>query len=955
MLILKEPIKLNSLSPLVSLSDGFFERMDANYKQLQATYSAEDLFHLLNQPPEILLEEGQMTTLVTQNHNQMNQEVRLEMIHNLFNRLMLSDGFDFTYRDTVFVQNMLEKLGVRNVSEFMQQIHELQEDTKNIKQLLNIYKSNTEPLSMIIQTVKSMEGKEEKETYKEEKNTFPIYWIHNEIFKRLQTGNVYHITAAFQKGGRSCQNSIHSREIEMAGHVHLSEALRLQGMENRVLLKENPLLWHRVNIYEEGLGEGSYEKEEIVRELAQAVLLNLSANIYETGLARQRTERKVWYQFQGDFHQILEDTLNRFSAYHFQGFRTVRRQSGNQYQKNVNTLRREEITQLNKILELYTKTEHENETYGGVKDRENVTFTWKEQNTEYETGHENVTETLENIRQTLLEEARESRKVLESRTEEIKLLEKRTEESHAVREELRETAEKKEERIHHVTGNEELQILQEINRTNETLEHNRELFEREREQERRLSEEVRLLNEQNRRRMEETELTEEVLQKITPVQINKERTRKETLMLLEHPELLETYIKEETEERIDEVQRQHPGLSENLAVSIEKTEQLYQELTKELEKTAHMNYEEAPSSWKLQEETREKVHEKLETFLTHLQTEKKTEEVRSISRLQEALSGKKPKGAEAGSTEAVSKRLTLLQSSLREIETKLGTSGTEQTKTRDFIREEVEPRNTYIKVLQQMEQIIKNYPVQEHSIMSSGENVREQQTLLLETLHTSEQQTQKETEKWTVKAEQTMLLQKEVRALERSIAEAKRSIGGNPVLPKKRVKGAVYPKEMQKMVLSYLDTVSRESKEEVIQKELVHIQKEELQNTVEQIKRQEQSYVLRHVQHKTSAAGRSVRLYHKEPDVFTIEAAENIVSPATVSSRMEEVNEQTHTQRIVTKQQVNTRVDQLVRKNSEHIHEMINRGVQRQLNTISEQVYHKLEKKLSSDRKRRGY
>ena len=72
MLILKEPIKLRSLFPMVPLTDGFFERIDANYKQLQAKYNTEELFYLLNQSPESYSEDDGMTTIVTQNRNERN-------------------------------------------------------------------------------------------------------------------------------------------------------------------------------------------------------------------------------------------------------------------------------------------------------------------------------------------------------------------------------------------------------------------------------------------------------------------------------------------------------------------------------------------------------------------------------------------------------------------------------------------------------------------------------------------------------------------------------------------------------------------------------------------------------------------------------------------------------------------------------------------------------------------
>lgn len=64
---------------------------------------------------------------------------------------------------------------------------------------------------------------------------------------------------------------------------------------------------------------------------------------------------------------------------------------------------------------------------------------------------------------------------------------------------------------------------------------------------------------------------------------------------------------------------------------------------------------------------------------------------------------------------------------------------------------------------------------------------------------------------------------------------------------------------------------------------------------------------------------------------------------------------------IVNKEQVQvTRIEnreekQMIQKNMQDITEMINQGVKRQIGTISDQVYHRLEKKLSNEKKRRGF
>lgn len=767
MLILKEPIKLRSLLPMVPLTDGFFERIDANYKQLQARYNTEELFYLLNQSPESYRENDGMTTIVTQNRNERNQEVRLEMVYNLFNRLMMSDSSEFTYQDTVFVHNMLEKLGVRNVSEFMKQLYEIQQDTKNTKELLNIYRNHTETLRKMIESVNMQEEKEGKKD-NTDNHTFPVYWMHNEIFKRLQTGNVYHTVAAFQKDKVHYQSSIDTGEIEMAGQIHTSEALELQSLENKILMSENTLLEHRVNIYEEGTEEGSGEKEQIIHELAQAVLLNIAGNLYQSGSERRVPGKNLWYRLEGEFHQILEDTLNRFSKYHFHDIREVRHSNLNLYQHKVNELRKEKILKLHNILEVSEKKDIKN-----IASEENFVNIESLKASVYLSDEENM----------------ENRKAVER-----KFLE-----------ETLETERQREERIQRITADEELQILNEINRTNRSLEHHAESLEKNREQEKRLIEELRLLNEKNRRKLEETEKKEDVYQKTLPVQIDKKRTRQETLLLLSHPELFEEYTEETT-----------------------------------------------------------------------------------VS-------------------------LPVIESRLKETETEI---------TKRIQGESAEQIENLVK---EEERLHRKYS---ESIKQTGKSIRQ---------HRSEEVREHLTE------EVQQYLTEEVRKLP----------------------------EMRKTVLAYLDTVSREKIEEEfyqnkkyvteeqqiesMNEAFLYLRQNDLQETIEQVKKKGELNVFRRQQQQPPVAKRSVPLYHKETDTFTKEMPERSTPPAMVSERAEELISQKITGKIVTDQQIHQQMSRPVKKESEQITEMINKGVQRQLNTISEQVYHKLEKKLSNDRRRRGY
>ncbi len=394
MLILKEPIKLKIFVPMVHALDGFGERIRGNYSLMQVEYGREELFHLMCQPTEVYLQEGGMTTLAIQNRNEDYQKVRLSLVHNLWNRLIVADSIGFTYQDAVYVQIMLQKLGVKNVSEFMGQFYEIQEDAKNIKELSRLYETNKDYLRAMAQRIEEKERLEREhidigrmET--ERTDVVPVYWIHDKIFTRLQSADLYHIAAAFQKNVLYGFSQIESGEAAMAEQIRTAEALKLKRLEHYVLMEKSPLIGQRVNRYEKGTGEKTYLEGDMIRELAAAALLNVSESLFQACFNLRQNHRGNWYQFQGGFGKILEHTLSRFRAYHFQQIWLGKQEKNSQYQKSVNEFRRQEIEMLMAFSQRNDFDAEENTWFlqGKIRTEENTRYMQeklgREENTRY--------------------------------------------------------------------------------------------------------------------------------------------------------------------------------------------------------------------------------------------------------------------------------------------------------------------------------------------------------------------------------------------------------------------------------------------------------------------------------------------------------------------------------------------------------------------------------------------
>ncbi|MCI8796970.1 MAG: hypothetical protein HFG89_08980 [Dorea sp.] len=1061
MLILKEPLELKSLSPIIGQSDGFFDRMNANYQVLWAKYKQEELFHMMSLPPEIYINEGESATFITQNESHATQEMRLEMVYNLLNRLMMAGAPQFTYQDGVYVQTMLHKLGVKNVSEFMRQLYEMQEDTQNVKQLSELYERNLTVLKRAVRNVKEqservihkpqkiLETRKEKElrniqeppeeiqeSLEERDRERTLGRLHQEIFRRLRSSDVYHTVTAFQKDAVYHYRQIKSQEAGMAEQTRTLSMLRLHELESRVLEENYPLISHRVNLYEEGMEE-NYQEETVQNELAGAVLLNLSDNFYRLRMNESRENRVLWYQFKGDLRQILEDTLNRFQNSHLQRISGRDYEFYRSYQESVNAFRRQEISRLKEVL----RAEAEEVPSGKV-------FLLNE-------GGVASLYSQEGVRKVLLDMREELKKRQEEEQAVIMELTRLVSERELIRRRL-DTENKSwvftDERVHRLSGTEELQAIEEINQVSREISEGLTKTAVDAGQIRRLEEEVRRLNEENRRRMKEEKETKNtesfrkiresnIVRQTVPVQIDKKKTREETLLLLEHPELAEGYYREEKElpgqslnqeekewiHRIlssqEEGNKEHAGQSLNQeekewirrilgsqedenkehtgqVLSPEERERFEKllsraeeeitvRLTAQEEKQLHIaeeihvlrqtidslerqntrtdaaiqirnhiteyrraeqrdgkypaDYERADIRYRQDVLVYEQIRKELETFLTSLRSLSSLE---SISRIQEALEGKKRGGREPDGREMAVKKLIILKETLTKLEETMKTEGferenikndrqyetsTEELQKTQTILNRQETRQIYAETLEQIRRIVGGFKIEEKSggDASKTRKIRTQQKTLLELLRSSEVVIRTEADKRL----ETMHIPKEFYEKRREIVRNYLHIIGERHISEERMMRGDVRESMR---------IHRETAAE--RQKLVEIHRtSEVQKT---------------------SGDRKVQMYHKPSETFDREMVmEEIQKQRTRTLRQDAENihitSQSHTQKNFTERQTQVQTDSLVKKSTENINEMIQkgvqRGVQRQIDNISNQVYHKLERKLSDDRKRRGH
>lgn len=314
MLTINPPLTLVCSQNRMKLHEDLNEKILGNYQQMSESVRREELLFLTTQPPEVYFQEDGGTSILTEVNSTANQEIRLDVVNNLVNRIMLSGTTNFSYQDSVYISNTLRKLGITDVSNFMKQVRNLQEEKKENIRLLSLYEENKTLLTNLFASEdKKQEGtavSKEAET-PETKN----YYLHEDIYNRLQTGQIYEMISSFASSMSINETTINRSEMNVAEQSNLSKAFLLQEMKKEVYSSEAPINFYHMNSYE--IGEDEEGKEtEASDKLSSAILLNLVDQAYSLRINNIEKNQHDWYNVASSFFETAENTYKRYENYH---------------------------------------------------------------------------------------------------------------------------------------------------------------------------------------------------------------------------------------------------------------------------------------------------------------------------------------------------------------------------------------------------------------------------------------------------------------------------------------------------------------------------------------------------------------------------------------------------------------------------------------------------------------
>lgn len=315
MLTIRTPLELTVNPSILTISDNFTSRMIDNYNQINADIEATDMMHFISAPAEVYVGEGGMTSLIESRNIFENQEIKVNIINSVLNRILTSDSYHMTYQDTVFINNTLRKMGIENVSEFLTQVKELKEETKNINELIDLYWNGGEILEQYRSYMEQVNISKEADS--EDGESGNAYYLHQSIFNRLSTGAIYQELQNFANNHYNRSSVITETELQMSEQNMVASNILLNKLKNYYSYEDMPLEYNRLNIYEFGdVSTSEYSSQHTDSELISAVVLNALTQMYAARYSDIIRNDNVWFRIENALYETAYNTYERFNSYH---------------------------------------------------------------------------------------------------------------------------------------------------------------------------------------------------------------------------------------------------------------------------------------------------------------------------------------------------------------------------------------------------------------------------------------------------------------------------------------------------------------------------------------------------------------------------------------------------------------------------------------------------------------
>ena len=350
MLITKNPLTLQSISSFGIYSDSLGEKIRGNYQVFGTAIAGEDLIHMTMMEPDIYVGIQNNGPFMVDNQIHMDNQVRLELVNQLINRIMLYDSPEFTYQDEVFVSTVLQKLGVADVNEFMRQIKLHMENNALAVSLINKYFEEGRQLAYTVSEFLESRIYEEQELEIIKNEYQSDRYLHNEIFNRLMTAECSNMVYTYQNPVRTRQSVVKSfHDMEW---MRQADQIQLSQLRENIFYQTNPAVFCDYFTYEaKPLAVHELTQQKVIGRMSAAILENLvNAVSYELQYVYGGTN--IWKNYSRILVGSAKSALDRFR--YFQADSGISEAHIREYAIRMNELTRDEL-HLTQLLEFVNR------------------------------------------------------------------------------------------------------------------------------------------------------------------------------------------------------------------------------------------------------------------------------------------------------------------------------------------------------------------------------------------------------------------------------------------------------------------------------------------------------------------------------------------------------------------------------------------------------------------------
>jgi hypothetical protein len=316
MITLKTPLVLNSLHQLDIHSDTLGSKIMGNYSLIGSSVTSEDLLHMTTQPPEVFLNIDNSGDIFSDGNLNIDNSFKLELVNQLFNRIMMYGTDNFTYQDEVFVASVLNKMGITHLEEFMTEFRENMQRNELLTSLVNkLFDINAINKKLVDIDILKKENNNILVDNINNKFESDLY-IQNDIFKRLNTAN--NNNTIYDYNNLNAYNTAMPSIIDIT-NIEQADDISLTRLSMKLLDQSAPVTWEMYSAYEMGTMEvKELTKENITKRIVSAVLENIlqKADYYFT----QNHMMNNWKNFAPIIYKSSMDVIDRFRIYqtHFE-------------------------------------------------------------------------------------------------------------------------------------------------------------------------------------------------------------------------------------------------------------------------------------------------------------------------------------------------------------------------------------------------------------------------------------------------------------------------------------------------------------------------------------------------------------------------------------------------------------------------------------------------------------